>query len=358
MIKLSKRLETICNLVPKGARVCDVGCDHAYVDIRLLQEEKVPYALAMDVADGPLATAKANLELTELYDTGRCELRKSNGLSAYEPGEAEVMICAGMGGILMQSLLEAESEKVLSFQELILSPQSEIHLVREWLFQNGCRITEERFLRDEGKYYTVITAEPCTAPENDAVSLSEGAFGSKSLLPETEMQRRPDWDGMADEIQNLPEETLQRAMVDRQQLHKVLQEPAFRDYAEKTWGPCILEEYFSFSRKGGASEHASGSDEQDVPCLQISRKGTGVSETAAGSDAEQEADCDTNPKKSSSSAECFLQYVTESLRAKIRLADTLSQQSPGENTLQRLRELGGEIGILQVLLAARKVVEG
>lgn len=262
-----------------------MGCDHAYVDIRLLQENKVARALAMDVADGPLATAKANLELTELYDTGRCELRKSNGLAAYEPGEANVLICAGMGGILMQELLEAEVQKVLSFEKMILSPQSEIHLVREWLFRNGCRITQERFLQEDGKYYTVMVA---TNHSEDFVSGNP-------------LQRRPDWDAMARQIAELSEEDLQKAMVDRTHLLGILQDAAFRSYAERTWGPCILEEYFA--------------------------------------------------KEKSASAECFGRYVTESLRAKIRLTETLSAQPAGENTLQRLRELCGEVGILQVLLA-------
>ena len=137
MLTLSKRLQAICDMVTPGVRICDVGCDHAYADIRLLQEGKIPYALAMDVADGPLASARSNLELTEL--TERCDIRKSDGLAAYQAGEADCMICAGMGGILMRTLLEAEPEKALSFRELILSPQSEIYLVREWLIANDCQ---------------------------------------------------------------------------------------------------------------------------------------------------------------------------------------------------------------------------
>ena len=61
MLTLSKRLQAICDMVTPGARICDVGCDHAYADIRLLQEGKIPHALAMDVADGPLASARSNL---------------------------------------------------------------------------------------------------------------------------------------------------------------------------------------------------------------------------------------------------------------------------------------------------------
>ena len=116
MINLSKRLQTI---VTPGSRICDVGCDHAYLDIRLLQQETIPSALAMDVAPGPLSIAQQNLMLTGLSD--RCETRLSDGLAGYKKGEAGTLVIAGMGGRLMASILSADPDKTESFRELILS---------------------------------------------------------------------------------------------------------------------------------------------------------------------------------------------------------------------------------------------
>ncbi len=73
MINLSKRLQTIADLVTPGSRICDVGCDHAYLDIRLLQQETIPSALAMDVAPGPLSIAQQNLMLTGATKRARRE---------------------------------------------------------------------------------------------------------------------------------------------------------------------------------------------------------------------------------------------------------------------------------------------
>ncbi len=318
MIKISRRLQHICDMVPAGVRICDVGCDHAYADIRLLQEQKAVHALAMDVAEGPLATARANLELTELLEqegdadrTGRCELRRSDGLAAYEPGEADVLICAGMGGILMRCLLETEPEKALSFREMILSPHREVNLVREWLFANGCRIAEERFFQDEGQYYTVMRV------------LCPGQTSQESAG-----QRHPDWRGLEERIGDLPEEVLARAMVDRGQLIRILGDAAFARLAEENWGPCILADYLSFT--GGSKD---GRKEEG-----------GADPSVAGEDS-----------AGSSSAECFDRFVRERLRGRLRLLEKLGGSEAGDNTQERLREVRGEIGILQTLLAAHRL---
>ncbi len=304
MIGLSKRLQTICDMVRPGVRICDVGCDHAYVDIRLLQENKIAFALAMDVADGPLATARSNLELTELYGSGRCELRKSDGLAAYEPGEADCMICAGMGGILMSSLLEAGQEKAESFDELLLSPQSEIHLVREWLWRSGFVITEERFLQDEGKYYTVMRAVP----------------GNKLL-----QGCSPDWEAIADKIRRLPEATIRQVGTNGETLCNMLRSPAFQSLVEKTYGPCILKLYLE--ENGGA--------EADTPSLAAAEK---------------------------ESAGCFTQFLAETIRSRLAIAENLTQKlrdlgtEGGQGLVQRLQDIQTQIGVLQTLLAARRLI--
>lgn len=316
MLTLSHRLQTICDMVTPGLRVCDVGCDHAYVDIRLLQEDKVPSALAMDVADGPLAIAASNLNLTELSD--RCEVRKSNGLAAYHSGEADCMICAGMGGILMRSLLAAEPEKVSSFRELILSPQSEIYLVREWLFAGNYRITEERFLEDEGKYYTVMKilcpgqdAAPCLTDQAKQAESAEQAGQEKSTereawkQEETELpaQLRPDWEGLLEWIHLLPDETLDKALVHRKEMERILSDPGFRKLSEEMYGPCIL---YHFLEEG----------KEPV----------------------------------------FQKFLMENLRSRLVIIRELSRAAAdagggSENAGKRLQEIRGETGTLQVLLA-------
>lgn len=150
-ISLSLRLQTIADMVPRGGAMADVGCDHGFLDIYLVQSEKIPKALAMDVRKGPLAAAATHVKEAHLED--KIETRLSDGLEAFQVGEARTLVCAGMGGPLMQRILTAYPEKTASFQDFLLQPQSEIPRFRAFLRENGYRIVEERILWEDGKYY-------------------------------------------------------------------------------------------------------------------------------------------------------------------------------------------------------------
>ena len=118
IVELSRRMQAAADMVSSGNRVCDVGCDHGYVSIYLVQSDKSPSALAMDVNQGPLLRAKEHVRRygVEPYIT----LRLSDGLSAYRKGEADSLICAGMGGRLLWKILTREPDKTADFKELIL----------------------------------------------------------------------------------------------------------------------------------------------------------------------------------------------------------------------------------------------
>lgn len=153
---LSERLRTVAGMVTKGNRVCDVGCDHGFVPIYLVQQGISPRVLAMDLREGPLRAAREHVAAYGLEE--QIETRLSDGLHNYKAGEADTLICAGMGGGLMQRILEAEREKTDSFRELILQPQSEIERFRRFLRESGCSIFDEEILKEDGKFYQVIRA--------------------------------------------------------------------------------------------------------------------------------------------------------------------------------------------------------
>ena len=153
---LSARMQAVADLVTAGNRVCDVGCDHGYISIYLVQSRKAPCVLAMDVNKGPLQRASEHVKAAglEKYIT----LRLSDGLLAFRKGEADTLVCAGMGGRLMQRILEREPDKTFSFRELILQPQSEIGTFRRFLEKMGYSIEDEDMILEEGKFYPVIRA--------------------------------------------------------------------------------------------------------------------------------------------------------------------------------------------------------
>lgn len=150
-VTLSKRLKCLTDMVSQGNRVVDVGCDHGFLSVYLVQEGISPSVLAMDVRPGPLSRAKEHIAQYGLDQY--IETRISDGLEALNVGEAETMVCAGMGGKLMTKILTDSEEKAKQLKELILQPQSELPIFRRFLREVGYEIVEENILCEEGKYY-------------------------------------------------------------------------------------------------------------------------------------------------------------------------------------------------------------
>lgn len=154
MLKISDRLIQVAGLVPENVRLADVGTDHGYVPIWLLEQGRISSAIAMDVNRGPLLRARENRDKYGFQKV--MELRLSDGLEKLEPGEADALLIAGMGGPLMIRILEAGWQTVKSIPTLVLQPQSEIPAVRRYLIENGFCIDDEIMLKDEGKYYMAM----------------------------------------------------------------------------------------------------------------------------------------------------------------------------------------------------------
>ena len=155
-VELSRRLQAVADMVSVGSRVCDVGCDHGFVSIYLVERGISPGVLAMDVRTGPLSAAAEHV--SERKFTFCIETRLSDGLHNYKIGEADTLVCAGMGGRLMMKILSDEKDKTDSFQELILQPQSELEEFRRFLYQQGYHITEENMIEEDGKFYPMMRA--------------------------------------------------------------------------------------------------------------------------------------------------------------------------------------------------------
>lgn len=166
-IILSKRLQMLADMISRGNRVADVGCDHGFLSIWLVQAKVSPKALAMDVRKGPLAAAKGHVEE---YGLGKyIEIRLSDGLQSFEAGEADSLVCAGMGGRLMERILKESMEKAKSLKELVLQPQSELEEFRAFLRREGFVVVQENAVCEDGKYYfamkAVWQAEDKAAPD-------------------------------------------------------------------------------------------------------------------------------------------------------------------------------------------------
>ena len=162
-MELSKRLRCVADLVTPGSRMADVGTDHGYLPIWLVEAGVCPGAIAMDVGKGPLERAQIHIREHGLEE--KIETRLGDGLERLAPGEADTLVLAGMGGPLMQRILTQGEETARAARELILSPQSDLRAFRQFLYEAGYTVTEERMLREDGKYYTVMRAVPGQDPE-------------------------------------------------------------------------------------------------------------------------------------------------------------------------------------------------
>lgn len=153
-MNLSKRLRAVAHLVTCGNRLADIGTDHGYVPIYLVETGRIPCAIAMDINRGPLKKADENIRAHHLED--RIQTRLSDGLSKLQKGEADTVLIAGMGGNLMSKIITAGRDVLEDVSELILQPQSEIGEFRHFLHDSGYRITDEDMLIDDGKYYVMF----------------------------------------------------------------------------------------------------------------------------------------------------------------------------------------------------------
>ena len=157
MVKISNRLTTAAALVTQGYTLADVGTDHGYIPIYLLQQEKIPSAIAMDINEGPLERAKEHIALYGLQ--AYIQTRLSDGVAALKPGEVEAVLIAGMGGGLVMHILKDGEKVCQSAKELILQPQSEIEHVREFLREKGYTILAEDMVYEDGKFYPMMKVQ-------------------------------------------------------------------------------------------------------------------------------------------------------------------------------------------------------
>lgn len=155
---LSDRMRAVVGLVEPCKSIADIGCDHGYVAMELVRSNICRHVIAMDINKGPLERARHNIRDYDMQDY--IETRLSDGTHALHTGEVEGIICAGMGGKLVISILEQDRVLVSNLRQVILQPQSELDEVRSYLRGNGFIIDREDMVFEDGKYYPMMRALP------------------------------------------------------------------------------------------------------------------------------------------------------------------------------------------------------
>uniref|UniRef100_UPI0040577867 tRNA (adenine(22)-N(1))-methyltransferase n=1 Tax=Agathobacter sp. TaxID=2021311 RepID=UPI0040577867 len=158
MVKLSKRMSAVASMVTPGNVLADIGTDHGYVPIALIQKGKIPRAIAMDINSGPLM--RANEHITKCRLEEYIQTRLSDGVDALKVGEADSILIAGMGGDLVVHILQDGKSVCRAAKELILQPQSELKKVRKFLRDHNYKIVDEDMILEDGKYYPMMKVIP------------------------------------------------------------------------------------------------------------------------------------------------------------------------------------------------------
>ncbi len=152
-LELTPRLQLLADWVRPGAKLADVGTDHAYLPVWLLLHHRVEHAIASDLRQGPLERARQTGRAWQVHDL---DLRLGDGLSGISPDEADTVVIAGMGGEHIAAILAAAPWTRDGCHTMLLQPMTRAQELRSFLADNGYAVVREALVRDRGTLYPVM----------------------------------------------------------------------------------------------------------------------------------------------------------------------------------------------------------
>ena len=159
LFELDGRLSLCSEFVRRGSRLADIGTDHAYLPVYLAKKGVIKSALACDINDGPLKSAKKCIEKYAVSDM--VTIKKCDGLSQVDVNNIDDIVIAGMGGELIADILSKCDLIKDSSKHLILQPMTKYEVLTKWLYKNGFEISSQKVVYCDKKYYTVMLCQYC-----------------------------------------------------------------------------------------------------------------------------------------------------------------------------------------------------
>ena len=202
-MKLGARLAAIAAYVLSGSRVADIGTDHGYLAVHLVERGDVDFVIAGDVNEGPLASARELINNLGLTD--KIAVRLGNGLAVLQPEEVDTIVIAGMGGTTMIQILAPQAGFARKLKRLILQPMVGAGTLRIWLVKNGFRLVDERLVSEEGRIYELIVAEPGNSKPDNLLSVEFGPL----LWEKRDPLLKEYWQQILNHLQEVQESLLQ-----------------------------------------------------------------------------------------------------------------------------------------------------
>ena len=155
-LKLTPRLQAIADSINEYEVLADIGTDHAFLPIYLMQNGKIKKAIAADINKGPIDIAQERIKKYKYEDM--IETRQGDGLTVIKPYEADAIVIAGMGGILISEIIEQSKPVAIAAKVLVMQPMQDSGKLRRYLFQNGFEIFDEELAKEDRKIYEIIWA--------------------------------------------------------------------------------------------------------------------------------------------------------------------------------------------------------
>ncbi|WDV44511.1 class I SAM-dependent methyltransferase [Clostridiaceae bacterium M8S5] len=171
-MKITPRLSSIIHLVENCGSVADIGTDHGYVPVYLIENKICKRAIASDVNIGPLNIAKDYIQSRKL--SNKIETRLGNGLKVLNSNEADIAIIAGMGGLLIADILDESKEVARSIPFFILQPMTASDKLRKYLYNNGYEIVKEKLSKENERIYETMLVKHGEMKISDDINFEIG----------------------------------------------------------------------------------------------------------------------------------------------------------------------------------------
>lgn len=219
-LQLNPRLAEIARLIPPCTGLADIGTDHGYIPIFGILSGVAERAVASDINRGPVKRAHQNVLRHGLED--RIDLRLGGGLSTVEAGEAEVIVIAGMGGILISDILRDAKAVANSARYLILQPMTAAKELREYLCQNSFAVEKEVLVAEEDKIYNIICVRPGGKSQYSLRELYLGKNIDEEQQPLFEENRRRVREKFKKRLAGLEKSTREESKKEADEVRRVL----------------------------------------------------------------------------------------------------------------------------------------
>jgi len=179
---LSDRLKMVAMYLPKHAYFADIGSDHAYLPCYICSVDPTATSIAGEINEGPFQSAKKHVKALDLENN--IKVVKGDGLEVITNYSVRQIVIAGMGGGLIRSILDNGKDKLKKIERIIVQPNVDAHLVREWFVQHRFQLVAEQIIKEDGHIYEILVADNSMDKPNVFLDKQEEILFGPYLLRE------------------------------------------------------------------------------------------------------------------------------------------------------------------------------